>query len=67
MSEKVVIIVPFLIGYFLMRIIWLIVFFGYDGNPSIDRGYYLFISVACIICGATVVFIYLLLKYFGIT
>jgi len=66
MSEKAVIIVPFLIGYFLMRIIALIVYFGYDWKNHMDGGDYLFISIASIICGAIVVFIFLLLKYFGI-
>jgi len=66
MSEKAVIIVPFLIGYFLMRIIALIVYFGYDGYKYADGSDYLFMSVASIVCGAIVVFIFLLLKYFGI-
>lgn len=66
MSEKAIIVVPFLIGYFLMRIIALIVYFGYDGYKYVDGSDYLFMSVASIICGVIVVFIYLLLKYFGI-
>lgn len=66
MSEKAIIVVPFLTGYFLMRTVALIVLFREDDFNSIDGNDYLFISIASVVLGITFVYVYLLLKYFGI-
>lgn len=65
--SKAFILVPFLIGYFAMRIIVLILcIFGVSVVDFHDNGDYICSSVISVTVGMIFVFVYLLLKYFGI-